>query len=69
LAVEREVGAEADLALAGMMPPGDKRQQVVQEWLTAVMPWVDLESTSSEEFLIGRWKERFGDTEDGQQPK
>jgi len=52
-----------------MMPPGDKRQQVVQEWLTAVMPWVDLESTSSEEFLIGRWKERFGDTEDGQQPK
>ena len=63
------MGASADIELARMMPAGDRRQNLVREWLGALMPWIDVESSNSEEYLIGRWKARFGDMEDGQQPK
>ena len=69
LSLEREIGAGVDLALAGLMPAGKQRQAVVRDWFSALMPWVDAADESSEDYLVGRWKARFGEKEDGQQPE
>jgi len=52
-----------------MLPPGDRRHSIVQDWIKATMPWINLEGKTSEEYLVKRGKEQFGETDDGQQPK